>query len=132
MANILIIDDDYSVRILFQFVFMEAGHTSQLARDGREALEKLDSFCPDIMLVDISMPVMDGSRFIEELKKLALTRPELRGIPFIVLTGDNFMKMDENYGFGKNPDCRAFLPKTTQQATVLSIVEKVLREHGKI
>jgi len=132
MANILIVDDDYSVRTLYQFVFMEAGHTPQIAKDGKEALEKLQSFVPDIMLLDISMPVMSGTEFIAELKTLAATRMELQNIPFIVLTGENFMKMNENYGFSKNPDCKAFLPKMTQQATVLSLAEKVLTEYGKM
>lgn len=132
MANILIVDDEYSIRVLYQFVFMEAGHTTQTAKDGKDALEKLESFIPDLMLLDISMPVMTGTEFITELRKLALSRLELRSIPFIVLTGENHMKMNANYGFNKNPDCRAFLPKMTQQATVLSLAEKVLTECGKM
>lgn len=131
MANILIVDDEYSIRTLYQFVFMEAGHTTALAKDGQDALEKLDGFLPDLMLLDISMPVLDGPGFLKELKKLSLSRPELSAIPFIVLTGENFNKMDTNYAFSRNPCCKAFLPKMTQQAQVLALAGKVLTEQGK-
>ncbi|OGR40928.1 MAG: hypothetical protein A2X35_03080 [Elusimicrobia bacterium GWA2_61_42] len=131
MANILIVDDDYSIRTLFQFVFMEAGHTTALAKDGKDALQKLETFTPDLMLLDISMPVMTGPEFIKELHGLAAARPELARIPFLVLTGENFMKLKEHYGMESNPDCKAFLPKMTQQATVLSLAAKILAEYGK-
>jgi CheY-like chemotaxis protein len=131
MANILIVDDDYAIRTLYQFVFMEAGHTSELAKNGQEALEKVQASLPDLMLIDISMPVMDGTQFIAELKKLSISRTELGRIPYIVLTGENSMKMNEHYGFNKDPNCRAFLPKMTQQATVLSLTNKILHDSGK-
>lgn len=131
MANILIVDDDYSIRTLYQFVFMGGGHQTQLAKNGREALEALDSFLPDLMLLDISMPEMDGVAFLKELKTRSFSRPELASVPFIVLTGENFNKMDTNYTFSKNPNCKAFLPKMTQQAQVLALADKVLAEQGK-
>ena len=92
MANVLIIDDDYCIRTLYQFLFMGAEHTPQVAMDGEEALRKLETFIPDFMLIDISMPVMDGVEFIKQLHRLAISRPELSRIPFIVLTGENFTK----------------------------------------
>ncbi|OGR52980.1 MAG: hypothetical protein A2049_04445 [Elusimicrobia bacterium GWA2_62_23] len=132
MAKILIVDDDYSIRTLYQFVFMEGGHETALAKDGKDALEKLDTFIPDLMLIDISMPVMDGTEFIKEVKNLSRSRPELATVPFIILTGENFSKMDLNYGFSKNPLCKAFLPKLTQQTQVRALAEKTLKEYGKM
>jgi len=132
MARILLVDDDYSIRTLYQFVFMEGGHETALAKDGKDALGKLETFLPDLMLLDISMPVMDGIEFLKELKKLAIVRPELSNIPFIVLTGENFAKTDASYGFSKNPCCKAFLPKMTQQAQILALAEKTLKEYGKM
>lgn len=132
MANILIVDDDYAIRTLYQFLFMEAGHTPEIAEDGKKALEKLDSFVPDFMLVDISMPVMDGVEFIKQVQHLAISRPELARIPFIVLTGEDFAKMKQHYVIGSCRECRAFLPKMTQQAQVLNLAEKALKEYGKM
>jgi CheY-like chemotaxis protein len=132
MAKILIVDDDYSIRTLYQFVFMEGGHESVLAKDGQDALGKIETFTPDLMLIDISMPVMDGMEFLRQLKKLSISRPELGSIPFIVLTGENFSKADSSYSFSKNSCCKAFLPKMTQQAQVLALAEKTLKEHGKM
>ncbi|MDD5210619.1 MAG: response regulator [Elusimicrobiales bacterium] len=132
MANVLIIDDDYCIRTLYQFLFMEAGHTPQVAKDGQEALQMLETFIPDLMLLDISMPVMDGVEFIKELHRQTISRPELSRIPFIVLTGENFVKMKEHHAIVGNPDCKAYLPKMTQQEQVLSLVERILTEYGKM
>ncbi|MCM2266605.1 MAG: response regulator [Elusimicrobiales bacterium] len=131
MANILVIDDDYAMRTMYQFMFMEAGYTAQVAADGQKALEKMETFIPDLMLVDISMPVMDGVTFIKEVNKLASSRPELARIPFIVLTGEDYAKMKEHYVIGQCKECRAFLPKMTPSATVLGLVQKALAEYGK-
>jgi two-component system chemotaxis response regulator CheY len=132
MANVLIVDDDYMIRTLYQFLFMEAGHVPQVAEDGQKALEKLETFTPDFMLVDISMPVMDGVQFIQAVHKLAITRPELARLPFIVITGEDFAKMKQHYVIGSCRECKAFLPKMTQQAQVLALAEKALAEYGKL
>jgi two-component system, chemotaxis family, chemotaxis protein CheY len=132
MANILIVDDDYPIRTLYQFLFMEAGHTPVVAENGAKALEKMETFTPDLMLVDISMPVMDGVEFIKQVHKLAAGRPDLARLPFIVLTGEDYAKMKEHYVIGRCPECKAFLPKMTQQAQVLSLAEKALAEYGKM
>lgn len=133
MAKILILDDDYAIRSLFQYLFQEAGYQAKTAKNGEDALAMLSEFIPDVMLVDISMPVMSGPEFISRLRQLSIERPELRNIPFIVLTGENFMRQDMQHLFGNDPCCRYFLPKMTPSDNVLEMVAKIVpgsREPG--
>ena len=88
MANILIIDDDYSARSMFQFLLLDEGYDVKLASNGQAALDCLSYFTPDLMLIDINMPIMTGPEFINYFKNLSLSRPELKGIPYIILTGE--------------------------------------------
>ena len=126
MPKILIVDDEYSIRALFDYMFKDAGYEVVTAKNGKDALEKLNDFIPDIMLVDIVMPEMDGPAFILSLKKLAVTRPELAGIPFLVLTGENYMKVGAHYAFQNNPNCKSFLPKMTPPESVIGLAKNIL------
>lgn len=126
MPKILIIDDEYSIRTLFEYMFKDAGYEVATAKNGKDALQKLNDFIPDIMLVDIAMPEMDGPTFILSLKKLAGTRNELSAIPFIVLTGENYMKVGAHHAFQNNPNCKSFLPKMTPPERVTSLAGSIL------
>ena len=55
------------------------------AFNGLEALKSLDSFTPDIVLLDLKMPVMDGEEFLHKLRQ----KPSFSGIPVIILTNLN-------------------------------------------
>lgn len=126
MPKILIVDDEKTIRDLFKYVLLEAGYEIETADNGKKALEKLNEFIPDIMLLDIVMPEMDGSAFAEQLKKLSASKPELK-IPFIVMTGENFIS--SNYpGFHDNPLCKAYIPKMTVPEEVLTEIENILKE----
>ena len=82
--RLLIVDDDAGVqkmlKILLEFERLEV----MIASDGLEALECVERARPDLILLDLMMPRMDGRAFIEELRRRGL-RPSL---PVIVLTAD--------------------------------------------
>jgi CheY-like chemotaxis protein len=56
-----------------------------LAQHGREALERLCERCPDLVLLDLNMPVMDGWQFRAEQRRLV--EPRLVNVPVLILTG---------------------------------------------
>ena len=90
MATLMIVEDDKNQRILYEQELAEEGYEVILAEGGREALEKIEKVVPDLVILDISMPGMDG---IETLGKI-LGRE--RDIPVILNTAyssykDNFM-----------------------------------------
>lgn len=87
MARILIVEDEDSVAILASRKCAKAGHTSEIAFNGREALELLEaafaSGSPfDLALVDLMMPIMDGPTFTQTVRQDA----RFNGIPVLGLT----------------------------------------------
>ena len=81
---VLVVDDDPAVRDLLRDQLSEAGHRVRTAADGAEALERLATERPHVMLFDLSMPTMDGW----ELRRRMLERHALASIPSIALTGE--------------------------------------------
>ena len=60
MKKILIVDDQKGVRRLLEELFKKDGWEVQLAADGKEAVQRADEFLPDIILMDMKMPNMNG------------------------------------------------------------------------
>ncbi len=68
-TKILIVDDEAGVRELLKDALKLAGFDTHVANDGMSALTALRSFTPDIMIIDINMPLMDGFELVERLRK---------------------------------------------------------------
>ncbi len=81
MAHILIIDDDRSSLLLYETVLIQEGHEVTLAESGREGLRLLHSKRPDLVVLDISMPGMDG------LEVMARILSVDRRIPIVLNSG---------------------------------------------
>jgi sigma-B regulation protein RsbU (phosphoserine phosphatase) len=82
-SNILIVDDSEFNCILIQEIFKKRGfHQITIAHDGQEALEKIRVQKPDIILLDLMMPNMDGFEFCSHVRKL----PEISDLPILVQT----------------------------------------------
>ena len=80
--RILIVDDQPSIRGVLEVALQEAGAEVWTAPDGRLALDLLSSNVPDLILLDLSMPNMDGWEVIEAIRTL----PRVSGIPVILET----------------------------------------------
>lgn len=65
MSRVLVVDDDRDIRDLIRFALVEAGHEVAVAEDGLAALEASRSFAPDLILLDMRMPRMDGWTFAQ-------------------------------------------------------------------
>ncbi len=77
----LVVDDDPDILDALSEILEVEGYEVQRARNGREALERLEQTLPDVVLLDLMMPVMDGWEFARSLSPAA--RP-----PIIVLSAD--------------------------------------------
>jgi CheY-like chemotaxis protein len=60
MADVLVVDDDPDLREVLAAILVGLNHTVRMARNGEEALALLDERLPDIVLLDVEMPVLDG------------------------------------------------------------------------
>ncbi|MCH7737273.1 MAG: response regulator [Chloroflexi bacterium] len=82
MVKALVVEDDEDIRNLLVEQLLDKGCQVRKADNGAVALERVREEIPDIIFVDIVMPVMDGILFVSELRK----NPETSGIPVILVT----------------------------------------------
>ena len=80
--TVLVVDDDPGILDLHCRLVEQAGHRAVAARDGRAAMDALEHMLPDLILLDLMMPEMDGFAVLDALR----TREATRDIPVIVLT----------------------------------------------
>jgi two-component system chemotaxis response regulator CheY len=78
-SRVLVVDDDPDIRELLVSVLSDDGYEAESARNGRDALEVLDRWPADLIVLDLMMPVMDGWTFARRMK-------EKWAIPFVVLS----------------------------------------------
>ena len=83
-AKILLVDDDPDLQIAMGAVLQSRNYTVISARDGEEALSKLREEVPDLMILDLMMPRMDGFSVLKELQNPRWA--EFRHVPVVVLT----------------------------------------------
>ncbi|MCS6941155.1 MAG: response regulator [Roseiflexus sp.] len=83
MATILVADDFLENRDILCRMLELVGHRTVSAANGQEALELAQVHCPDIILMDLSMPVLDGWEATARIK----ARDDLRHIPVLAVTG---------------------------------------------
>ena len=71
--HILVVDDDPHIQEVISFALKQAGHSVVLARDGREGLEMFSRENPDLIVLDVGMPEMDGLEMCREIRKSSET-----------------------------------------------------------
>jgi len=120
MATILIVEDDDHQQLLYQEVLQEEGYNVIVARSGKEALELAQRVTPDLVVLDIAMPGMDG---IETLGRLLSKNNQL---PIILHTAyatykDNFMTWSAD----------AYVVKSSDLTELKKEIERVLAKRGE-
>jgi len=75
VARILVVDDEPDVRELFNITLKMAGHVTDTAKDGLEAIDKLKDDIPDLVLLDLMMPNLDGFGLLSRLRHEMQNKP---------------------------------------------------------
>ena len=119
MKKILVVEDDESQRILYHDEFSEAGYEVMLAANGREALKRLDRDKPDLIILDIVMPVMDGMETLGRIIR------EHRDVPIILNTAYSSYK-DDFMSWGAD----AYVVKSSDLGELKEKVREVLKGSG--
>lgn len=82
MAKVLIVDDDTFILDMYTLKFKESGFEVAIAMDGKRAVEEARSFMPDVVLLDVVMPLADGFEVLAQIKN----DEAIKLIPVILLT----------------------------------------------
>lgn len=104
MARILVIDDDPDIRGLLATYFQNHGHQVLSAEDGAHGIGMAVQRRPDVVILDVDMPVLDGHSTMRVLK----SDPQMSDIPVVVLTAHNNDQTRESM---RRAGCSGFLPK---------------------
>lgn len=96
-ASILIVEDEQSLNEAYQMILSQSGFTVRSAFDGKEALSMLQDFEPDLILLDLRMPRMDGIEFLRNYD-LKNDHPTVKVIVFS--NYDMQKEIDEAYRLG--------------------------------
>jgi len=83
--RVLIVDDMESLRHVMAKLLEKLGHTVEIAKDGAQAIEKLETFLPEIIFSDISMPGMSGYELVQTLRK----RLDMKMVYMVAITGSD-------------------------------------------
>ena len=81
-GKILLVDDEPSIRTALNFLVSNAGYNTAMASDGKEAIEVAKSFQPQVAVLDVMMPEMDGFAVAEHLREI----PGLSDVRIVFLT----------------------------------------------
>lgn len=116
--KILAVDDEKHIVRLVQVNLERQGYEVVTANDGKEALEKVESERPDLVVLDVMMPYMDGFEVLQNLRR----NPSTRDIPVIMLTA-KAQDADVFKGWQSGVDC--YLTKPFNPMELISFVKRI-------
>ena len=122
MKKILIADDEHKIVMTLEYAFRKAGYEEIIARDGTEVLELLKEQIPDLILIDIMMPNLDGYSTLSEIKKTE----KFQKIKIIFLSAKTSEK-DIQKGLEMGAD--AYITKPYSIKKLSEKVQKLLQEN---
>jgi CheY-like chemotaxis protein len=117
--RILAVDDDPRSLELLRLLLEKAGHTVETAPAGVPALTKADASPPDLVLLDVEMPGMDGYEVCRTLRQ----GPKTWKVPVIMVTASPDLRLNRQaYEAG----AQACIPKPVRRETLLSTIDTIL------
>ena len=123
-TKILIVEDEKDIQDLVRIHLEKSGYQTFLAEDGREAYQKLKQTKPDLVILDLMLPEMDGKEFAKLLK----SRDETKEIPIVMLTAKS-EEVDRIVGFELG--AVDYIPKPFSPRELVLRVQAVLKRTGQ-
>jgi CheY-like chemotaxis protein len=121
-GTVLVVENEENNRCLMEQVLGLAGYHAISATNGLEALEVLDREPVDLVLIDLSMPVLDGYRTTEIIRQ----RPNWSTLPIVAVSA-HAMSEDREQALGCG--CTDYLAKPYRPTELISLVERLLHPH---
>ncbi|HET9174365.1 MAG TPA: response regulator [Candidatus Saccharimonadales bacterium] len=120
MANILVVEDDKDLNNAYKVILESEGHTVETAFNGQEALKTLASFSPDLILLDLLMPIMGGLEFLQHYDQVD-KHPEVKVLIFTNM--ENSPEVTEAYNLGAH---RCIIKSWTAPQNLARVVSDTL------
>lgn len=117
--KVMIVDDDPSIVVALEFLMEQNGYEVEVARSGEEAIESIPKFQPDLILLDIMLPGIDGYEVCEILR----LKPAWRNIRVIFLTAKG---SEEDIARGLVLGADAYVVKPFTNKSVVDMVDDLL------
>src|SRR3569832_651519 len=127
MAKGLIIEDDGDLQQILSLTLSKDGYALHYAFNGKEGYDKMVLIQPDVVLLDLMLPVLNGA----EVMKLVATNTSLKDIPIIVMTahGDKADMLETSI---KAQGARAYLRKPFELGEIRSLVRRMLAQYPRV
>lgn len=123
--SVLIVDDEPLTQDLLRMMLEPAGFRVTTAEHGLDALEKVQENKPDIMILDVMMPHMDGITVCKKIR----SNPETAALPIVMLSGKTHLNaVEEGLAAGAN----RYLAKPTSRNDLIQNLHDVLSETAAI
>lgn len=121
MSTVLVVDDSAMLREMVADLLTKSGITVIQAADGVEAMEKIKASCPDLVVMDIVMPRMNGYELCRWIKN----DPTARDTPVVMCSTKN-EEFDRYWGMKQGGD--AYIAKPFHPAELVETVKQLLRK----
>ncbi|MFC3276965.1 twitching motility response regulator PilH [Xanthomonas fragariae] len=121
MARILIVDDSPSQLVGIQRIVEKLGHETMTAADGAAGVEAAKSSLPDLVMMDVVMPNLNGFQATRMLKR----EPTTQHIPVILVTTKD---QDTDRMWGMRQGARAYITKPFSEDELLEVIERVFNQ----
>jgi len=118
-SKILVIDDSTTNNLLLEAILKREGYHVFIAFSAEEALEQLCKELPDLILLDILMPIVDGFEFLKIIK----SKDDLKDIPVIVISA---VKIPEKLEKIKELGVQEFFPKPIDINALLTLISDII------
>ena len=116
--RILLVEDNPQNRYLMTFLLEKHGYTVEVAEDGEQALAMLHESSPDLILMDMQLPRVDGYEATRRIK----ASDRLRSIPLVALTAHS-MKGDRTKAI--EAGCDAYVTKPVDADEIIAVIERL-------
>jgi twitching motility two-component system response regulator PilH len=121
MVKVLVVEDSVAQREMIADLLKDSGLSVTGASDGVEALEQIQGSCPDLVVMDVVMPRMNGYELCRRLK----TDPKTEQVP-IVMCSSKGEEFDRYWGMRQGAD--AYIAKPFQPQELVGTVKQLLRK----
>ncbi len=116
MKTVLVVEDEYDLLATLRAILEGEGYATQSCSDGREAIDRMRSQKPDLLLMDLMLPRLSG----EDVARMLGRDPAFDGIPVVLMSAAPPVE-------GRRPEhCRAFLRKPFSLSTLLETVRALI------